>query len=240
VPLSAARVLLHPPKRYVLGFDGENDYVEVADDPSLDITQEITVEALAYPSTVPTVDERVVAKAGWGQNYDLYWHKDGYWVFDAKFSDGNVYGLSSRYEDPSLNAINRWHHLIGRVRDGEIALIVDLTEISRTIPESLTLVTNDNPLKIGTYGYFHGDIVLIRIYNQALSPTEIQHNYLNPMNPVTDGLVLWLKMEEGLGTTVHDYSGYGNDGTIYGATWKEITHTPIRTLTPVRVLSNVR
>jgi len=35
------------------------------------------------------------------------------------------------------------------------------------------------------------------------------------------GLVLDLPMDEGAGSTAGDLSGYGNDGTIYGATWVE-------------------
>jgi len=35
-------------------------------------------------------------------------------------------------------------------------------------------------------------------------------------------LVLWLPFKEGSGTTVGDLSGYGNNGTIYGATWQMI------------------
>jgi len=39
--------------------------------------------------------------------------------------------------------------------------------------------------------------------------------------PVIDqsSLVLWLKFNEGNGTTAYDSSGNGNNGTIYGATW---------------------
>jgi len=34
-----------------------------------------------------------------------------------------------------------------------------------------------------------------------------------------DGLVLWVPFYEGSGSTAHDLSGNGNDGTIYGAQW---------------------
>jgi len=48
----------------------------------------------------------------------------------------------------------------------------------------------------------------------------------NPDNPddaggmVTDGLVLWLAMDEGSGTVVTDESDNGNNGAINGATWR--------------------
>ena len=70
--------------------------------------------------------------------------------------------------------------------------------------------------------YLNGYIAPFLIYTRPLSPAEIKHNIFNPLNPVRDGLVVWLPMLEGYGTTVKDYSGYGNNGTIYGATWKEL------------------
>ena len=36
---------------------------------------------------------------------------------------------------------------------------------------------------------------------------------------IQDGLILWLRMNEGEGSIVYDNSGHGNYGTIYGATW---------------------
>jgi len=36
-----------------------------------------------------------------------------------------------------------------------------------------------------------------------------------------DDLMGWWKFDEGTGTTANDSSGYGNDGTIYGAVWVE-------------------
>jgi hypothetical protein len=56
-------------------------------------------------------------------------------------------------------------------------------------------------------------------YNVALGDSDIQWNYNNPESPVTTGLVLWLRMNEGTGTVVYDSSGNGNNGTIYGAKW---------------------
>jgi hypothetical protein len=38
---------------------------------------------------------------------------------------------------------------------------------------------------------------------------------------INDGLVGYWKFDEGSGNIAHDYSGNGNDGTIYGASWTE-------------------
>jgi hypothetical protein len=76
----------------------------------------------------------------------------------------------------------------------------------------------------------------ITIYSRALSDTEIMWNYVNPDNPVRDGLVLWLKAHpdyikdidgDGLLEWL-DLSGYNNHGKIYGARLVELIRTPVR------------
>jgi len=89
-----------------------------------------------------------------------------------------------------------------------------------------TVSYGDFPLLIGADdnnddgtpdGFFDGLIDEIRIYNRALSADEVKANMRGAV--ATDGLVLWLRFDEGSGDTVRDISGYGNNGTIYGATW---------------------
>jgi len=58
------------------------------------------------------------------------------------------------------------------------------------------------------------DVAITRIYNRDLTDAEIEHNRRFYHRPVTSGLVLHLKMNEGTGTTVKDHSGNGNDGTM--------------------------
>ncbi len=65
---------------------------------------------------------------------------------------------------------------------------------------------------------FEGKIHEIRIYNRALSDTEIDRHFRG-LTPSKSGLVLWHKYTKQTGTTVPDLSGNGNDGTVYGAEW---------------------
>lgn len=57
-----------------------------------------------------------------------------------------------------------------------------------------------------------------RIWNRALTATEIQNLYLYGAVP-QDGLVAEYLFNEASGTTAYDTSGNGNDGTITGATY---------------------
>ena len=94
---------------------------------------------------------------------------------------------------------------------------------------------------IARYRYgvcIHGYIAFVRIYNRALSDSEITHNYYFPNDPVRDGLVLWLHwdsidIENGIW---YDKSGYDNHGTIYGATLVDIIKSPTRILSPTRII----
>lgn len=52
----------------------------------------------------------------------------------------------------------------------------------------------------------------VRIYNRALSESEIQTLYKG--EHIHDGLVGWWPLDEIDGNTTYDYSGHGNDGTL--------------------------
>jgi hypothetical protein len=88
-------------------------------------------------------------------------------------------------------------------------------------------IHSDTPVTIGgLYGleYFPGLIDDVRIYNRALSASEITDLY-NGKEVSTEGLVGWWAMNEGEdgtctgGTDVCDLSGNANHGTNNGATW---------------------
>jgi hypothetical protein len=74
-----------------------------------------------------------------------------------------------------------------------------------------------------TYQYMQGILSNMQVYSRALSESEIQRNMRNVGNPVREGLVLWLPFIEGVGTSVKDYSGNNNNGTVYGAIWKGLS-----------------
>jgi len=240
MPLSAARVLLHPPKRYALSFDGENDYVETS---SITIGPPITVEVMFKPSMIPQPRPYPMLITNWIDDADNGFifrldNSDPPTLYVLLRKDGAVSAVISQ----TLTSSITWYYAAFTYDGSVLKLIVNESTTETNVSNALSSVTSRIRLgfKLAVDDGFLGYEAFARIYSQALSASEIQHNYFNPMSPILDGLVLWLKMEEGSGTTVHDYSGYGNDGTIYGASWTEITHDPVRTLSPVRVLSNMR
>jgi len=71
--------------------------------------------------------------------------------------------------------------------------------------------------------YWRGDIDDVRIYNRALSPSEISRLYqagqVTRKMVSNRGLVGYWTLSEGRGTDADDYSGNGNIGTINNASW---------------------
>lgn len=83
---------------------------------------------------------------------------------------------------------------------------------------------------IGSYNganeLFNGKIDDVRLYNRALSTSEVFNLFRSSQQTRKSvsnlGLVGWWKMDEGTSTKAHDFSGQGNTGTLISSpTWSE-------------------
>ena len=165
-------------------FDGVDDYVKVPDSNSLDVTDEITIEAWVKPEgdfsdlSYPTI----VRKTG---AYSLrYSHGNGSLVGLLWIGEDMVatYSLTNAWDT------TKWTHFIF-VYDGEyLRLYRDGIEAVTPRPwtGSINVVAND--LGIGANGegnlHLRGFVDEVRIYNRAISPTEVQilsKNYMQKM-----------------------------------------------------------
>jgi len=240
MPLTPVRVMRIVPK--ALSFDGIDDYVEVPD--FLPQLSEITVETLFY----------VLSEA----RYGLVTQADytGWRLYTVETElDFGILATNDKYYyvhyTPPESYASVWHHLVGIYRKPNLELWHDKQRVAAWTVGDYDIKDSTAPILIGatwtgsnpTLRWFvKGYIALVRIYDRALTEDEIRHNYYFPNDPVKDGLVLWLhwdSIDVGAGKW-YDKSGYGNDGTIYGATEVEIIKSPVRTLTPTRLLSPVR
>jgi len=99
---------------------------------------------------------------------------------------------------------------------------------------------DSNPLLIGYYPWsnpyvFHGYIRNIQIWNRALSQEEIQGKMNQALNPeIEQGLIGYWPADEGEGDILHDLSGNGNHGYIYGADWY-----PVNSLHAIIIAENI-
>jgi hypothetical protein len=169
--------------------DGLNDYVEVPDEASLNLTEGFTVEAWINPRSLPGKFPAIVKKSGLSGGRSSTTHG-----FSLAFRDGKPQvGLNLYFGDhwtssalgPVSVGTNTWSHVVATYDGAYIRLYVNGTEIGPATPETGTITPSDNPLNIGRDPsspsdpdrYFDGLIDEVRIYNRALTVGEIGSIY---------------------------------------------------------------
>lgn len=153
-------------------FDGDNEYVEVADNAALDITAELTVAAWIYLRTTPT-ELYTIASKDTNYEYHIDSQRRLYWWWND--SVGNTRSLTTTTQ---IN-LNQWHHVAITYASGEQRMYIDgvLQGVSGTFAGSLA--TNDLPFYAGTdWNFisraFDGYIDEVRVIAAALAPAEIE------------------------------------------------------------------
>lgn len=96
--------------------------------------------------------------------------------------DGAAEHTSKMADNSSV--INTWYHQVVTRIGANATPYVNGRLVSWNLAgDHTTIVTNANNLQIGALGTasqkFHGIIGEVRIYNRALTPLEIQHNFLS-------------------------------------------------------------
>ena len=152
-----------------LSFDGVNDYVNVPDSASLDITQKITIEAwvnLQADHADPTAT--MIRKQG---NFLLELGDAGNNrpSFNLWFTDGT----EMRVDGPPIPKFE-WHYWAATYDGYKMKLYIDGNLVA-SCDVSKSIATSAESLRIGrwTTEWFKGIIDEVRIYNRALSAEEI-------------------------------------------------------------------
>jgi hypothetical protein len=204
-----------------LEFDGSNDYVDFGNDAPLDDlnTEDWTIAFwIKTAGTSPGgTYERIFSKDDGTGRIELY-DANGANVLRLGYGDG-VVNESANFSSSDIWD-QEWHHIalvfaLGTYCylniDGSFVSYVDISGISSAgfaVASSLEVggksISSDFP----------GMIDDVRIYNRRLHADEI--TALADYPDLRSGLVLCLPMNEGTGSTVYDYSGGGNDGSITG------------------------
>lgn len=204
--------------RNALDFDGNNDYVSIPDDPSLDITGPITIEAWVNLSSWDN-GGCVVTKGtgGGGEVYSLDIHNNRarfyFWVGAAAYT-----ASSSLTIQP-----NTWNHVVGQY-DGSNSRVYLNGTLTVGAAYAGNLNQNNHIVSIGsreaTSGTYNlnvaGKIDEVRIWNVARTQQEIRDNAHRELpNPAGEtNLVAYYRFNETSGTLVPDISTAGNDGTM--------------------------
>ena len=163
-----------------LFFDGVDDWVTVSDSPSLDLTNGMTISAWVSPITLSGWDTVVIKERPFHIAYALYGNTGG------NMPSGEIRLTSNHVVlGDSQVSIGSWTHL-GATFDGSALKLYVNGALVRTVSVSGTIFVSDDPFRIGGNSiwsdeFFHGLIDEVRIYNRALTPTEIVADMGTPL-----------------------------------------------------------
>ena len=219
---------------YALSFDGADDYVNIADNSSLDFGSptDFTISFWAIPSTPSTWDQDdkyILDKTnGSGVGYSISIETTLGSNLRLKFLIKGTSVVTVYTADDALNGLeNAWHQFeITCDRNGSAQWYINSSTSGSAISISgAGDIDNGNSLTIGSDNspgnYFHGKIDEVRIWNDLRTPAEIKANYNRRLSDPYEeaNLKLYLRMNNDPRTVAFDHSSNMAHGTINGATY---------------------
>jgi len=157
-----------------VSLNGSDDYIEVPDSPSLDITSAITI--VARVNWTEFKDAGIISKSGDGDGTYFLSTGCGGGPTQAKFGIISTAGHTCGPESTDLNT-GEWYHVTG-VFDGSQLRIYINGSLENAEDHAGEITTSDGPIIIGSYagtGYKSNVIIdELAIFNVALTEGEIQ------------------------------------------------------------------
>ncbi len=199
--------------------DGSDDGVTITDDIDLDLTN-FTLDGWVWFNQHKNFGSLLVkGPGGSGQlfNYCFFFYETS---IICGFGDGSNFYSAGVLTTPNV-PINTWHHIVG-VYDSVAVKFYLNGVLMQSNPIVATPYQNTNNLNIIQSDYpIDGKVISAKVYNRALSLTEIKQNYYAGLQRLipTDNMVLWL---DGTNTntrvitptTAYDRSGNNNNGVL--------------------------
>ena len=179
-----------------LSFDGVDDYVKVPDDPSLDITDEITIEMWINPKKILDDTQSMFNRSGvYGGPFlfDLSRGKLRFVINQNWNTNDDVTGNKTLTQDVFQHVAVTWR---GDTRVANIFLNGSLEKTQTTDSSVLPTTVNNATIGCRSSKYFNGLIDEVRIYNRALSAQEIFQLYLTPYAGLSDASLVYNKIEQ--------------------------------------------
>ncbi len=217
-----------------LDFNGTNTAVRINTINGLDITNQLTIEAWINPASFASgpAGGSIFCKHAWGSStygYVLRAGGSGQLSFNiAGAVGGSPVGWKEAMSPVNALVLNTWHHVAG-VFDGTMlfcyvdGMPVGSTAFSGTIYPSTGIKARIGALADTNWSmsrYFDGMIDEVRVWNRALSQSEIASGMNDHLDPATaTGLVGYWRLNEGTGAVAADLGSGSNSGTVLNAAW---------------------
>ncbi|MCD4680912.1 MAG: hypothetical protein K8S00_11045 [Bacteroidales bacterium] len=218
------QLLLHENINNLLILDGVNDYVNLGYWSAGSIW---TLEAWAKTSATPAGRKTIVG----GVNSCADWAivmQDSIFGLSIKPSNGNC----SQFVSSGVMAVpGQWYHIAG-TNDGSYARIYvngilrNLVEVDSAYGGTASYPYIGGSACCGNQ-YFPGSVDEVRIWNTVRSQGDIYNFMSIYLNGDEPGLVGYYSMDEESGTTIHDKSSSGHNGTIYNDPSRAVSDAPI-------------
>ena len=204
-------------------FDNNSDYIFITNTASLNVESSITIEAWLKSDDD---NGNIIYRQNNTQNFDPYFTvgiDDGCYHFSYRTDQNGVVEL----KQPECTVDNTWHHVAAVIdSDSSFLLINGVAVASVESPDGNLPV--DFPMFFGVDGvfapltnYFKGNLDEIRIWDRALSPSEIRQNLWNELDPNSEsGLIGYWDFNEFTGSgnnKIEDETSNSADGTVYNA-----------------------
>ncbi|MEK7595866.1 MAG: LamG-like jellyroll fold domain-containing protein [Patescibacteria group bacterium] len=192
-------------------FDGSNDYIDVGDQSTLELTT-FTLSAWIYRSgACATFSICYIISKGESGN-------TGYGLRIKDYSGTHKASLSIKDQlqdvsGTSTIGTNTWYHIAATIDGSRVRVYVNGILETDTAQTQIPNFAGES-FKIGN-GMTNSDIPMlgnldeVRVYNHAMTPAEVAALYSFAPGPVG-----WWKMDENTGTAANDSSGNGNTGTL--------------------------
>lgn len=159
----------------VIQFDGVNDYISGVNNSTVSTTGDMTEEAWFYVTSTPSDWVRVFGKG------DTTNRTYGLWI-----NVGSALFLYQRYGGSSINiqasrtvSLNTWYHMVGTSSGTSHVLYLNGVSIANGSGGS-TFYSSTDPYTVGYAGfhtYIPGYVASAKLYNRALSASEVLQNY---------------------------------------------------------------
>jgi len=192
-----------------LSFDGNGDWVNIPDDVSLQLVDELTLSAWVKESVSHTYAKVISRRSG---SYFYFLGVDNGRPYGG-IGDGTVYEVTGK---SLLMSLDHWNHLAFAYNDAQDTMYMNFagTERPTTVPQNLptnpgidVCIGGDSQ---GASNFFIGVIDDMAVYNAALSSFTIRQLYESHTH--TDLVTAY-----NFNGNASDTSGNGHDGTIHGA-----------------------
>lgn len=204
-----------------LNFDGTNDFV-VSASAITNNTENQTYQTWFRIPSIPTNSDTILQRGSDGSG--------GWSVQVGVNATGNLYAGISATPDTFVTGTtvlnpNTWYQVTFVFENNNsLRLYLDGNLEASVLIGNRVLRNSDNRLRIGSGNiaseFFTGDIDDVRVWNSALSPTDIM-NTMNCEALTQTELVAYYKLNQGFDmisntseTTATDSSGNGNNGTL--------------------------